>query len=186
MVKLKRKLLKLALIPLALIPDAQAAKFDFMLGMFSLTATTTSGDTNVSSLGSYRAAFSRPILDQLDAFIGYTLNMSNTVGGDLGYGLDIGCNYFPFTFTESKILEKEGLTIRRDEIWRPYAGISFNQRQFQSVKNSYAGFGVNAGTEYSLNKNYSLKAEIRYISLAGSSESEATEINVLAGVSLKI
>jgi hypothetical protein len=42
------------------------------------------------------------------------------------------------------------------------------------------------GTEYAFNKSYSLKAEFRYISLSGSSESEATEMNTLFGISLKI
>lgn len=168
------------------IPFAQAAKVDLMMGMFSIDASVGGQSTSVSSLGSYRATFSRSILDRFDASIGYTLNMTNTIGGDLGYGLDIGFSYFPFTFTESKVLDKEGLSIRRDDIWRPYVGASFNQRQFQSVKNSYAGFGASAGTEYSLTKSYSLKAEFRYISLAGSAESEATEMNVFAGISLKI
>lgn len=182
---MKAKLPKLlALCTLLIGLEARASKFDLMMGMFSLDATSSSGDTSVSSLGAYRAAFSHSLLDNVDVMIGYTLNMTNTVGGDLAYGMDLGFNYFPLTFTEPKSFEKDGVRIRRDELWRPYVGMSFNQRQFQSVRNNYAGFGVNVGTEYSLNKKFSFKSEFRYISLGGSGDSEATEMNVLAGISL--
>lgn len=154
--------------------------------MFSLTASGGTGDTSVSSLGSYRAAYGHSIFDKFDLTLGYTVNMTNTIGGDLAYGLDVGINYFPFTFSSPQEFEKDGVAINIDELWRPFVGLSFNQRQFQSIKNNYAGFGISMGTEYSFSKRYSLKAEFRYISLAGSSESEATEINTLFGISLKI
>ncbi len=163
-----------------------AAKFDFMAGMFSLDATAGAGKTSVSSVGSYRTAFSKSVLDKIDVLVGYTLNMTNTIGGDMAYGIDFGFNYFPFTFSESKEFEKNGISIKRDELYRPYIGLSFNQRQFQSIKNSYAGFGLDIGCEYSMNKHYSFKAEFRYITLGGSSDSNATEMNMLAGISLKI
>lgn len=183
---MNQRLRKLFLILLVVSAQAQAAKIDLMAGGFSIDAKTSSGDSNVSTLGSYRAAFSKSIFDRIDIGLGYTLNMENTFGGDMAYGLDIGFNYFPLTYTEPKLLEQNHLSIWREEVWRPYVGLSFNQRQFQSVKNSFAGFGFDAGTEIAFNKKYSFKVEFRYISLGGSSESEATEMNVLGGISFKI
>jgi hypothetical protein len=183
---MNRKQLSVFLIFCFTVSSCLAAKVDVMGGFFSLNAKTNSGSANVSTLGSYRVSASKSFFDSLDAVLGYTINMSNTIGGDFAYGIDLGVNYFPFTFTEPSHFESEGVSVRRDELWRPYVGFSFNQRQFQSVKNGYAGFGVNLGSEYSINKKYSLKSEFRYISLAGSSESEATEMNILFGVSFKI
>lgn len=183
---MKIKLLSLLFLLFFVSIPAQASKFDMLFGMFSLAATGSSGDTSLSSLGSYRVAYGHSVFDKFDLTLGYTLNMTNTIGGDLAYGLDVGVNYFPFTFSESQNFDRESVAISSEEIWRPYIGLSFNQRQFQSIRNSYAGFGLGLGTEYAFNKSYSLKAEFRYISLSGSSESEATEMNTLFGISLKI
>ncbi len=166
--------------------SAHASKFDLLMGMFSLSASGSTGDTSVSSLGSYRVAYGHSVFDKFDLTLGYTLNMTNTIGGDLAYGLDVGVNYFPLTFSSPQEFESNGVAVKVDELWRPFVGLSFNQRQFQSVRNSYAGFGLGVGTEYSISKRYSLKSEFRYISLSGSSESEATEINMLFGISFKI
>ncbi len=183
---LKVNLLKLFIISSLLITTAKAAKFDAMVGMFQIDATAAGQTASIGGFGSYKLQFNKSVLDNFDTFIGYTVNMANMIGGDMGYGLDIGVNYFPFSFTEPSEFDKGPWSIRRDELWRPYVGMSFNQRNFQSVKNGYAGFGFNFGTEYAFNKQYSLKAELRYISLTGSSESTATEINTLVGISLKI
>lgn len=181
---MKIKLLSLFIILLSF--PAQASKFDLLVGMFSLNASGGAGDTSVSSFGSYRTTYGHSVFDKFDLTLGYTLNMTNTIGGDLAYGLDVGINYFPFTFSSAQEFERDGVAVKVDEMWRPFIGVSFNQRQFQSIRNSYAGFGLSLGTEYSFNEKYSLKGEFRYISLSGSSESEATEINALFGISLKI
>lgn len=186
---MEKPLLKINLLSLVLVFfsfAAQASKVDLLFGMFSLNATSPTGDTSVGGLGSYRVAYGHSVYDKFDLALGYTVNMTNTISGELAYGLDVGINYFPFTFSSSQEFKKDSTAISMEEIWRPYVGLNFNQRQFQSIRNSYAGFGLCFGTEYMLSKRYSLKGELRYISLSGSSESEATEINTLFGLSLKI
>lgn len=183
---MKVKALSILILISTVSTSAWASKFDAMLGMFAINAKANNETASVSGLGSYKLQFNKSVLDQFDMFIGYTVNMANTIGGDLGYGLDIGANYFPFSFTEPSEYDRGSWSARRDELWRPYVGMSFNQRNFQSVRNGYAGFGFNAGTEYAISKQYSLKGELRYISLAGSNDSTATETNILVGISLKI
>jgi opacity protein-like surface antigen len=165
---------------------ALADKFDFMLGTYQISAKVDGNEVEFGNLGSYKVQYNKSTLNQFDLFVGYTVNMVDIIGGDMGFGPDLGFNYFPLSFNSANEFEKGAWSILSMELWRPYVGLSFNQRSFQSIKNSYAGFGFNLGTEYSLSKLYSAKAEFRYITMAGTSESLANETNFLIGISLSI
>ncbi len=72
-----------------------------------------------------------------------------------------------------------------NQLWRPFIGVGFLQRQFQSVQNSYAGFGASVGTERALNTAFGLKFFMRYATMGGSDESKATEITIFSGITFK-
>ena len=112
--------------------------------------------------------------------------MADFAGSDLGYGLDAGANYYPFSDSGDESFTDGVVTAARYENWKPFVGLSFNQRSFQSVRNSYAGFGFRAGVERHYNEKINLRAEARLVSLTGSNESEATETSLFAGLVFKL
>lgn len=166
-------------------PQAHAGKLDAGAGVFQITSKTQKAESRISNFGVYRIGYFHPILEHLDIGIAYTLVMSGGFGGDLGYGLDVGANWFPLTRSGQTAWKTPELAYAMVEPWRPYAGISFNQRQFQSIQAGYAGFGLNIGCERSLVNSISAKAEGRYLRLAGPSQGSITEWDGYAGISVE-
>lgn len=156
--------------------SANANKFDFLAGAFSFA-----GDETVSNLGAYHMGYATDFKD-FEVAIGYTLLMTQIVGGDLAFGFDLGINYYPWT--ESTVTEGASSTsyFSVNPLWRPFIGASFNQRQFQSTKSNYAGFSLCLGAERALDYSFDLKSLLRITSLAGPSSASATEITVLIGI----
>lgn len=165
---------------------ADAGKVSLSAGFFSIDATAEGQSSQISNPSAFHVAYLQPRWEQFELKIGYSLIMADFSGSDLGYGLDAGVNYFPFTSAADEKLETPHVAIKRTQLWRPLVGVAFNQRNFQSVRNSYAGFGFNAGVERYYDEKINLKAEMRYTSLGGSNESEATETMVLVGVVFKL
>lgn len=160
---------------------ANAIKIDVMMGWFNVAAESTTRN-EVSNFGLYRVNYMLPLLPKLDLSVGYSLMMSEVLGGDLGFGLDGALLYFPLS-TSGKIQASSSYsTVVIDSIWRPYLGIGFSQRQFQSVQSSYAGFSVSVGLERSIARNFDLKGEIRYVDLQGARQSTATETSAVGGL----
>ena len=112
--------------------------------------------------------------------------MADFSGSDLGYGVDVGLNYYPFSAAADEKYRDENLTVKTYEVWRPFLGFAFNQRSFQSVRNSYAGMGINAGAEKFHNEKMNWVGEFKYTSMGGSNESEATEMQLMLGVVFKL
>jgi hypothetical protein len=177
----KQKLLSLAAL-FFLSNTAFAGKIDAMMGAYSFNASVKDKTTSLSGLGTYEMAYLMPFKDHFEINIGYSFTMTGVIGGDYSYGPKIGINYFPFNFSNNEKIIVENKTIEIQDYFKPYAGFSFNQRQYQSAKASYAGFGISAGFEKFINPKYTIKSEMKLNSYTGAANAKATEINVLVGL----
>ena len=159
--------------------------FEVTGGYFAINAKTNGKSASISNPSVFRFGYNRTIAPKWNFAVGYTVLMSDFSGADLGYGLDIGANYYFMGSSSDEVFKNSEVKVRRFESYRPYVGAAFYQRQFQATKNSYAGMGLTGGIEKHLSEKMNLKAEIRYISLSGSGDSTATELNALLGVVFK-
>ncbi|MFK8139285.1 MAG: hypothetical protein AB8E15_13075 [Bdellovibrionales bacterium] len=172
----------LSLVLVLLSTQAFAGKMDLGFGFYSLEAKTSSASGSSANLGLYRANYAMDLTRNLDFNVGYTLIMSNIVGGDLGYGFDFGVSWYPLGPSAPIMGGVEGLFVKIEPTYRPFVELSFHQRQFQSVQSSYAGFGIALGAERDFTDSYDLKASARFISLDGPSGSSASELSLSFGV----
>jgi opacity protein-like surface antigen len=172
------------------IPCAQADKFDISLGYFDLTAqqtgSTGSKSGNASSLGLYQFLYRHQFTESIEVGLGYSVMASSGIGGDLGYGVDLGIYYFPFTPAEAETIRVENSIAVLTPVWRPYVTAGFYQRQFQAVQTGYAGAGAGVGVERALSGSFALRAEARYIKLSGTTTSTANTTDLMFGVSFGI
>ena len=165
---------------------ADGGKIGFSTGFFSISAKANGKSESISNPSAFRGSYSKAIFNKYEVAVGYTFLLSDFSGSDLGYGIDIGANYFPFTLSADQNFKSNEAYVSSYSKYSPYVGFGFYQRSFQSVKNSYAGFGATVGCEKFYNKDINFKLESRYITLGGSGESEATEMNLLVGIIYKI
>jgi hypothetical protein len=161
-------------------------RLDLSYGYFSINSKTTEKSTSISNPAAANLAYLLPFGEKTQLNMGYTVLLADMSGSDKAYGLNVGVNYFPISSSLNEKLKSDDFEVERYEIWKPYIGLGFYQREFQSIKNSYAGFGINPGIERYFDKLMSFKGELRYIALSGSNESTATEINAFLGVIFKI
>jgi hypothetical protein len=172
-------------------------RIDLSYGFYSLnskasnkTTSTTSSEAAKSAAVSgpylFNLAYLLPVADKVQVNLGYSVLLADIAGTDKGYGLNVGFNYFILGSAKNENLKNDAIDVERFEIWKPYTGMSFYQRDFQSIKNSYAGFGINGGVERYYTKDVSFKGELRYISLSGTNSAIATEINAIFGIILVI
>lgn len=188
MIRSRRDFVRIAFfLSLGLSSSAYAGKnkFDVNVGYFSVNAETQNSSGSISGAGLYQFNFRRALNPKLELSLGYTIYFTDIISGDSGSGLDVGANYFPFTAAAEITATKDGKSMRIEERFRPYIGISFNQRSYQSVQSSYSGFGVVVGAENSIGESLSVHGAIRYISLSGARNATASEMDVLAGVSFR-
>lgn len=165
---------------------ASSSKIDLLAGYFSLNAKVEENSTKISNPSIFSIGYLRPFADQYEAKVGYTILSSDFSGSDLGYGLNAGINYFPWNSAHEEKFSDQNAELRRYEDIKPFASIGFYQRSFQAVKISYAGLGAGIGVEKYYNRQFNLKAELRYITLSGSSDSTVTETDLLIGIVYKI
>jgi hypothetical protein len=161
---------------------AQASKFDLLFGAFSYDAKVGSKSTKVSGLGTYEIAYLLPFKDHFEINLGYSFTMTSIISGDYSYGPKLGVNYFPFNFSSNEKIILPNKVVEVHDYMKPYVGISFNQRQFQSAKSSYAGFGLSLGVEKFINPKYTLKFELKLNNYTGAAEATASEKNILTGL----
>jgi hypothetical protein len=174
-----------ALLLLAIFQEkSRAAKLDLFAGAYQLVAETDTDSEDISNLGAYLVSYQFPLQQQLELGLGYTLIMSDTIGGDLAFGFDLGLHYYPFTRVSDLEWSKDGDLMKIEEIWRPFATLSFHQRQFQSVSASYAGFSLGGGVERSMESlPFNLKAAFRLLFLNGPGSSTGEENILVLGIS---
>lgn len=161
---------------------ALATKIDVMTGWYSITAETATDSSEISNFGLYRINYMISLLPKMELIVGYSLMMSDILGGDLGFGIDGSFVYYPISNSWRILAAVDNAKMSIDGLWRPYLGMGFSQRQFQSVQSTYAGFSFNVGVERSLARTFDLKGEIRYLLLQGTRESTATELSAVGGV----
>lgn len=164
--------------------SAHASKLVLSGGAYSFTAENGSNkvSASLSGLGSYQVAYRQPAFEKFELDFGFSLLATDIVGGDLSFGIDIGANYYFMTGANQIKAESDlGVVVLNDQ-WRPFFGVSFNQRNFQSTSSQYAGFGVKGGTEYQLNDEFALHGTVRYLLLGGPNKSSATQIDILSGI----
>ena len=166
--------------------QSYADSFDILFGAYDLSAKTESASGSSTNIGGYKLTYSHNLAPQFTLTAGYTLIMSDTIGGDLSFGFDLGGNYYFLTPSDRLVSETKNATMTIAHKLRPYVGLTFHQRQFQSVKSNYAGFGLNAGSTFDINKDYELKALFRYITLSGPQNATATELSILLGLTIII
>jgi hypothetical protein len=162
--------------------NSYAGKYDLMFGMYSYTAKVSGKTTSLSGLGTYEASYLVSFKDHFEMNLGYSFTMTSIIGGDYAYGPKIGINYFPLNFSSNDKVEVNNKSIEVHDYYKPYVGIAFNQRQFQSAKTSYAGFGFSLGCEKYINPRYTMKTEVKMNTYTGASDASASELNLLVGL----
>lgn len=165
---------------------AADGKISMTGGYFSINAKAGGKSDNISNPSAFRMGYQYPVMDKFELVAGYSVLLADFSGSDLGYGLDFGAHYYPLTLASDDQYKDQNFSVRGHSEYSPFIGLGFYQRQFQSVKNSYAGLGATVGVEKYLNKKINLKGEARYISLGGSGDSSATEMNLLVGIVYKL
>lgn len=160
-----------------------ALKIEVAGGGYSFSATKNRNRTtkSISGFGSYRIGVQVPFFNQFAADVGYSLLATNAISGDLAFGFDIGILYFPLSPVSDLKIRTESVTANFQSRWRPFVGIAFHQRNFQSTSSQYAGTGLRLGAELQITSSLSLTGSIRYMQLGGPNQSEAHELDVLAG-----
>lgn len=164
--------------------QGQAAEFHLVTGGFNVAATSGTRTGSIMNLGAYHAAYERRIVTGIEFTIGYTILVSGFVAGDMSYGLDLGINYYPLSDSEPYEYRDQSHLITTTDLWRPYIGLYFSQRQFQAVQTGYAGGGAAIGVERALGDSYAIKFLVRHLIFAGSNSATATETTVLAGITI--
>lgn len=162
---------------------AEANQISILGGLYSLSAKTTTGEGTISNIGSYRFTYQYAFMDSLTFDLGYSMFMTDIIGGDMGFGPDLGFSYYPLTRATPKRYQARGVSVSRVETIRPYVGSSFHQRQFQSVASSYAGFSAHLGADWYIMPQWSLRTDLRYLFLRGPREAEASMVEVSVGAS---
>lgn len=162
---------------------AHAAKFDFYFGAFDFSAQTASSEGSASGLGLYKINYSLPILNNLEAGLGYTVILADTVGGDALFGFDIEVSYFPLTAAGPLKIQTENTQAIAEALWRPFVMFGYAARQIQSVSTQYNGVSFGAGVERALDMKFNFKGLVRYATMAGPNEGEATELGIMGGIS---
>lgn len=164
---------------------AESTKLAADFGYFSLSANANGETASISNPSAFRFSYLRELTPKLELNLSYSIILADFSGSDLGFGPDLGLNYYLLSDGGDHIYRDEKFHVRVSDLWKPYIGVAFSQRNFQSVKNSYAGVGFSAGTEMYYNEKINFRVEARYISLAGTGESEAKEMGLFFGLVYK-
>jgi hypothetical protein len=160
---------------------AAARKLSAGLGFFSVNAKTQSSSASLSGVGAYQIAYEHPLAGSVDLRLGYSLLMTRGIGGDLSFGLDLGGSYYPLTRSSAVEWSSEQARLLVQELWRPYVGAGFFQRNFQSLQSGFAGFGGWAGVDRAIQGPLSARFEARYLSLSGPKSSRVSQVELSIG-----
>lgn len=162
-----------------------ADKIQIKAGAFNISAKTERGNGTLSGIGGYQINYQKAFAGRFALSLGYSVVMSEVIGGDMGFGFDLGFTYYPFSQSNPEKVESVGGTVQIVDLWRPYAGLGFQERRFQSIEANFSGFNLNLGVERQLNWHHtSALFELRYGMMAGKNGSTADELLVLAGLSV--
>lgn len=152
-------------------------------GGYSISGKGGTRSTSVSGLGAYRLGFTQNVTSKFQIKVGYSLIYESIFTGDSIYGLDIGGSWLFYGPMLFETFKSDGAVVKIVREWTPYLGVQFNQRQFQSNKSNYSGLGFHLGSHFPIQSDLSWHSELRYNNLSGPSNSTATEMSILIGVS---
>lgn len=163
---------------------SHANKLVLSAGAYSFTAENQSNkvSASISGVGSYQLAYRHVLSQNVELDFGFSLVATETFGGDLAFGLDVGANYYPISNAEPIQAETGSANVSLSDRWRPFVGAGFHQRNFQSTSSQYAGFGIKAGSEFQMTEEVCFQGAIRYLMLGGPNQASATQIDLLGGL----
>lgn len=154
----------------------------FSLGGYSLSTKVQNRSQNYSGVGNYHFEIKHLFYKNVSANLGYTLIYDSVITGDSMYGIDFGASWYPLASTIYDSVSGQNITLGYSNRWAPYIGFQFNQRQFQSNKSNYSGFGLHAGVSFPFLSDMIWKTEMRYNQLLGPNDSSASELDLYLGV----
>jgi len=178
-------LIPLAWMSIGFAPSAHAHKFAISTGLYSLATTNQETGESLGSIGvgAYQFQYSVRILPRVTAEVGYFLIFSSGLAGLDSNGLETGLSFYPMGEPEAQTFRDDFVSLRVSEIWRPYVGAFFAQRQVVSAP--FAGFGFKAGTEWVFKSPWLLKVEGRYARHSNPEVSPLSEITGNIGIGIE-
>lgn len=162
--------------------SSYAAKMAVSAGYYNLSASTSDTKVNLQNIGLFRFSYLLPIFDRFEFNAGYSLYVLGSSDIDLGFGPDFGFSYFYLSRNDATRFDNGSVSLKSYEIWRPFVGVQFSQRQYQSVQASYAGLNLNTGTDYSLTERMAVRATATYQMLKGPLSSKVKEFSLVGGL----
>ena len=150
-------------------------------GFYSFASETSTDTASISFPGYFGCEFDISVTDSIVIAPGYSVYIISTADTDLGYGFDLMAKYFPVTISSVVRQSNENDEWTLAPLWRPYAMLGFEQRQFQSIQSNYAGILIGGGTHYQMFKEDYLFSELSFTYLAGPSSSNIKEFKLTIG-----
>jgi hypothetical protein len=174
-------LLFAALVPL----PSYAHKFAISGGLYSLATTDSDSGESGSSvgLGAYQIQYSVRIVPKVTAEVGYFLIIGEGLSGLDSNGIEAGASFYPLSEAEAQSYRDDFVSLRVSDIWRPYVGGFFAQRQVVSA--SFAGFGLKGGTEWVFKAPWLVKVEGRFVTYSNSLSPAVTELTGNIGIGIE-
>ncbi|WP_132323321.1 hypothetical protein [Pseudobacteriovorax antillogorgiicola] len=181
-----RRWLKVAVLAVSLFSAPLRAEIGATLGYFNIKSTTSAGDTNLANLGHFRLVYEIPFMNRFSVKPSYSLYLLGIDSSDIGYGFDLEFNYYPFTFNRPMKLGQNSLNFMSAEKLRPFVGLSFHQRQYQSIQSNYAGIGITFGAQYQYSREFRFVSGLTVISMKGPLDSALSEQQLYFGTIIEL
>ena len=165
--------------------EASAHKLAIESGFYSLSTTNVDTNEPISQIGAgvYQIQYSIEAIPHLSAEVGYFLIIGSGLSGLDSNGLEAGASYFPFTNAEARVFRSEDGYLKTLDLFRPYIGAFFVQRQVSSA--SFAGYGAKLGTEWVFRAPWLLKADGRFVSYSNADSAPVIEMTANIGIGLE-
>lgn len=163
-----------------------ASQVDLLGGAYQIDATTSEGSVSLKNVGLAKFNYYLRLRENISFRPGYSLYVLKGKDADLGYGFDFSFLYYPLTRISSFTIDNNSVKWVHREVFRPYVGLSFHQRQYQSIQSNYAGIGICAGLEYRpgafLPDSMHVTTEVNLIGLDGPLSAKITETQATIGL----
>lgn len=165
---------------------AQGIQVDTSGGYYNLKASTSSGEVSLQDIGLFKANVHFGLKENISFRPGYSLYVLKGKEIDYGYGFDFSFLYYPLTTISSFQINNSSVRWVHREVFRPYVGIAFHQRQYQTIQSNYAGLGLLSGLYYRpeiiQSEEIYLVSELSIIWLEGPLDSSLNETQLTFGV----
>lgn len=132
------------------INNLHADQIDLTFGMYEINAQTSTDEVRISNFGKANLRLNISSSQHLSYTLGYSIYSLGIKNSDLGYGINMGFIYFPFNFSGIKQINRSNIYLKSYDPIRFSVGMTFNQRQFQSIHSNYAGVGCEINIEYQI------------------------------------